>query len=443
MRPDLRPPKPKAEREDGFMRKSPRSICGRNRGGPGLSVQSTIAWGSLFSLILGLALLAGWALPSYGQSLPEAVELATTKAALALQEGRPQEALFLLEPALRQAPRDPQVRFLLAAALTRVGRPKEALQYLQELEREDPLSPGLEAELALARQRLESTETQKQARAPYRVQLRAGFEYDSNVPTLAEDLGLRTRKDKEDVRFVFQGYGDYKLLRGDPWELGAAVSLYSSSHFDLHEYDYHGPTGALYGGYRWGAVYGRVKYQYSYFWLDTDSYLRQHAAGPELWWEQAAWAKLNLAYVYSNNAYFDPKDLDRDSFNHKVGFLQILQLNKDAALRFYYYFDRENAQGKDWDYSGHDFGVVGSLKLPWELKVQGGIGFYRRDFDNRHSIFGEYRNDDRWTFSVELARHIFGPLEAGLSYVYVRNQSSVSFYEYTRSIVGLQVRAAF
>lgn len=370
----------------------------------------------------------------------EEVELATVKAAVALQEGRSEEALEVLQGGLKLSPEDLQLLFLKACALNRLRRPKEALEILEKLRKELPSRPGLEEEVKAAREMIQREEAQK---ARYKVQLRAGFEYDSNVPTLAEGFSSRIGKDREDVRFVFQGYGDYRLCSEDPWEVGLALNLYNSTHFELREYDYHGTTGIAYGGYKSGDFLARMKYQFSYYWLDTDSYWKQHAGGPEMWWLQAPWARLGISYSASKNYYFDPQDLDRDSINHRAGFAQEVQLAPKIWVKFHYLFDRENAEGDDWDWTGHEIGLGGFFELPCKFKVQSGLSFYRRDFDHRHSIFKEHRNDDRWTFSVELSRHLVGPLDAALSYAYVRNQSTISFYEYERNLIGFQIRATF
>lgn len=398
----------------------------------------SLGWRIVLAFAVWITLM--WALDgtSLAELTSEEREILAAKVASLIQEGKAQEGLALADQALAKAPNDPELLFLKAAALNRLGRPDRALGILELLEKREPSRPGLKEEMALSRALMGRAEM-----PGYRIFLQSGFEYDSNVRTQADDYRLPKAKDKEDVRFVFQGYGEYRLLRGDPWELGGALSLYTSSHFDLKEYDYHGPTASLWGGYRWGNILARAKYTYSYFWLDTDSYLRQHAPGVEFLWQQAPWARLNLAYVASKNDYFDPQDLDRDSMNHKVGFSQQVQLLKNLRVRLHYYFDRENAQGDDWDWTGHELGVSGTLGLPWELRVEGGVSYYRRDFDHIHSIFKEHRDDDRWTFKLELSKRILPAMDAVVSYTRVNNQSTVSFYEYRRDIVSLGVRASF
>jgi tetratricopeptide (TPR) repeat protein len=480
-----------------------------------------------------------WALPCHPQEVSQPIETAATKAAVALQEGRAEEAFSLLQPVTKEAPGYIQGRFLMGAALNRLQRYPEALGHLQFVQAKDPRLPGLQEELAVTLHNLgkeqealaaldQALEEQpptgrlhllrgtvllrlerwKEARhsfeeaaklapelrgvcfyragaisynlrdyaaargylgavvkegkdeqavaasrqllarmdkeegtAKYSAALWAGFEYDSNVRIQPDDLVLPIKKDKEDVRFVFQGSGDYKFIQSGPWELGTTLSLYSSSHFDLREYDLHGPLGMVYGGYRWGPLYGRIRYQYSYYWLDTDSYLRQHGTGPEIWWTQAPWAKLNVGYLYTKNAYFDQPG--RDSFNHRAGFAQYFYWKQDAVLRFSYFVDTEHADGGDWDYIGHQLGLTGSVRLPWQMRAQAGVEYYLRDYDNRHTVFGERRDDDRWTFSVELSRRMTDFLDLALGYTRIRNESSISFYEYNRDIVAFQVRAAF
>lgn len=467
-------------------------------------------------------------------------ELARTRAVAALEEGRLEEALSLLEQSLQEAPDSPEALLLMGLVLNRLQRYSEAVEHLQRVRGIRPDMLGLMQELGLSLYRLgrygealealeEAIKRQRpraqvlylyglvlnrldrpeEARSAfeqaaekdpsirsvclyragaisytlrdfsaarnyfqrvieaaedpalvssarrfldrmareegtkrYYVSLSLGLQYDDNVILKPDDVQTETRVgDEGDVRFVLNGYGDYKFILTPTWELGAAISLYSSHHTDLHEFDLLGPKGIVYGGYRWGPLRTRLQYRYAYYWLDKNSYLRQHGAGPEIWWTQAPWAKLHVGYLYTKNDYFDLPG--RDSFNHRAGFAQYFFWKQDAMLRLSYYADSEHATGNDFDYIGHDFAVFGSVKLPWRMLVQGGFDYYVRDYLHRHSVFRETRNDRRLTIGLEITRRITDFLDLSFGYTRVNNGSNIDFFEYVRNILALQLKATF
>jgi hypothetical protein len=219
------------------------------------------------------------------------------------------------------------------------------------------------------------------------------------------------------------------------------VSVYNAQHLDLKEYDLRGPKGSLYGGYRWGPLKARLHYQYAYYWLDTHSYLRQHGVGPNFWWTQAPWAKLQATYLFTKNDYFDLPG--RDGFNHRAGITQYFFCKQRAQIRAYYFFDTDLADGDDFDYRGHEVGIFGAVTLPWMMRARGEVNYYARRYLHCHSIFGEKRKDDRWTLTLDIARGLTRFLELSLAYTRVLNNSNIDVFEYTRNVVTLQLRATF
>jgi tetratricopeptide (TPR) repeat protein len=301
---------------------------------------------------------------------------------------------------------------------------------------------GKDPEMLASAKRLLDRMDQEEGTRRYSINLATGFEYDDNVILKPDSVQAETRiGNKEDVRFVFYGSGDYKWIATPSWEMGTALNLYTSSHFDLHEFDLHVPQGIVYGGYRCGPFHARLQYQYAYYWLDANSYLRQHGPGPTLWWTQAPWAKLQLGYVFTKNDYFDLPG--QDSVNHRGGLAQYFYFGQDAVIRLMWNVDSEMADGNDFDYVGHQFGILGALRLPWQMRAQGSVDYYFRDYAHRHSIFGQKRGDDRWTFSVEIARRMLPFLDLSLTYTHVINDSNIDAFEYTRNVVGLFAKATF
>lgn len=75
------------------------------------------------------------------QSDPRAADTALTQANRLFREGKPDDALKALDVALKDAPRDPQLRFLYGVILNDRGRAGDALEVFRQLTQDFPELP--------------------------------------------------------------------------------------------------------------------------------------------------------------------------------------------------------------------------------------------------------------------------------------------------------------
>ncbi len=75
------------------------------------------------------------------QSDPRRIVTIAEQASRLIREGKPDDALRMLDDALKQAPRDPQLRFLYGVALAETGRKKDAAEVFEQMTQDFPELP--------------------------------------------------------------------------------------------------------------------------------------------------------------------------------------------------------------------------------------------------------------------------------------------------------------
>lgn len=75
------------------------------------------------------------------QSDPRRIATIAEQASRLIREGKPDDALRSLDEALKQAPRDPQLRFLYGVALAETGRKKDAAEVFEQMTQDFPELP--------------------------------------------------------------------------------------------------------------------------------------------------------------------------------------------------------------------------------------------------------------------------------------------------------------
>jgi tetratricopeptide (TPR) repeat protein len=75
------------------------------------------------------------------QSDPRRIVTIAEQASRLIREGKPNDALRTLEDALKQAPRDPQLRFLYGVALAETGRKTDAAEVFEQMTQDFPELP--------------------------------------------------------------------------------------------------------------------------------------------------------------------------------------------------------------------------------------------------------------------------------------------------------------
>ncbi|GMV96511.1 MAG: hypothetical protein AMXMBFR83_08760 [Phycisphaerae bacterium] len=236
---------------------------------------------------------------------------------------------------------------------------QEALRYLsaaQELDR-DPRTGGSHSALIPRLVGEQTREIQNaveflQAAPPrftedFRLEWRSGFSYDTNVILLGKDTSTpREIGRKDDVRFATGLYLNYRLDLGkindelDRWSIGLLGRSSSVWNGDIHTYneqDYGGSAAVMYeamrqreDGERHGPLFVGVQYDYDYFLLGNNGFVRMNRVQP-----RATLYTFNrrlesvLSVRYEDRNYLEELTsnlFDRDGNYFGLGFTQSFKL---------------------------------------------------------------------------------------------------------------------
>jgi len=141
----------------------------------------------------------------------------------------------------------------------------------------------------------------------------------------------------------------------------------------------------------------------------------------------------NVTMIFSRLQYKDffdkptTSDERRDGLNESVGLIHYIRFGGGQhQINFGYYYDHEDAEGKNWRYSGHN-GLAGLLiGLPWGLRATANFEFYARSYPGQNSIYSVHRRDHQTTVSGTLARNITPNLTVKLQHLWSKDDSTVS-----------------
>jgi len=198
----------------------------------------------------------------------------------------------------------------------RVGKAVEKFEYVRDNAETEELKAN-----ALNWLQTAETEKPKKIVKPYSLYLKIGYQYDDNVrlePLDREDMYA----DEDDS--VLEAYfsGAYNFINTKDLKAGAGYSHYQSWHNDLGQYDITGSIPDLYVKYTFDPLTFGLNYTPSFFWVDSESYLKRHQLTPFLMWRAGEDLFAKFSYSFQSNDYSDSKFFqdndDRDGDAHNL-----------------------------------------------------------------------------------------------------------------------------
>ncbi len=346
-------------------------------------------------------------------------------------------------------------RFYASLAMGILGLSEGAIVEVDEALRLQPASP-----LTGPAERIRDSIVKAREREQrLRDEIRLGVTYDDNVtinPRPSTDPtaeALRTRQSRSMGELALARV-DYSWLRTGPWEATASYSFFQTvynndgvSNFNLQDH-----LGSLGGFYR-GAV-KEMPYQlgasYSYDWLSLGSnpFLTRHTAtafGTLV--ENAGNMTTLVGRAQFKNFLQDsttPPQLNRDGRNWMIGPTHVFRFEGDRHLiRVGYQFDYEDAEGRDFSYTGQKFLAGGQYTLPWgETRLRYDYEVHFRKYDNVNTFPLSFsnritRDDTEQVHAFRIEKPLPHNLTASAEYLGDFNHSNLSIYEYTRNTFTL------
>jgi tetratricopeptide (TPR) repeat protein len=339
-------------------------------------------------------------------------------------------------------------QYYTGLTLRALGREAEAIEELTEAVRIEPTSPIVGA----TQQLLTALRAPRIEEKRLRLELTARLQYDSNIASLptrnteALNLGQRASWGK-----LLNLRGDYALVQSERWESTATYGFlqtinYQDHNFDLHDHMFGGnvyyknllPSGEPF--------FIGTQFNYDVLLLGNRKFLERPTGAISFTLVEnpanvsAFFFRLQYKDFFQRQKVRDGGDDDerRDAINKLFGLVHFIRfLGGQHQINFGYHYDNEDAQGRNWRYSGHK-AVAGLLiSLPWDVRAITNFEFHARFYKGTNSIFGERRQDQERTTLVSLAKDVTRNLTVTLEHLWDNTQSTIAFYKSRRQVYSL------
>ena len=277
----------------------------------------------------------------------------------------------------------------------------------------------------------------REAERRFHAEVRVGFLYDSNVAVQPQPSHDPTAESLRHKKTATPGELaalrlEYAWLRTGPWESTVTYSFFQTYNNRLPSFNVqnHLVAGTLSYRAAVGAMPFQVGAQYSwdYLSLGAKDFLQRHTAtlfGTLV--ENQGNLTTVLARFQDKDFFATPGQLadeDRDARNWMVGFTHVFRFAQDKHyVRVGYQFDYENADGRNYAYTGNRFLAGGQYTLPWgSTRLKYDFDLHQRHYLHANSILpvvnpGTREREDteqNHVFRIEqvLAKN-FGPTSIG------------------------------
>ena len=342
---------------------------------------------------------------------------------------------------LAAAQRSPTVKtnsyYYAGVCYFETGRAEKAVEKFEYVR--DHADSGLLRENSLVW--LKRIRTEKKDVRPYSLYLKIGYHYDDNVPLEPLDDDLYTDEDDYVTKVFFSG--KYNFVDTKIYNIGAGYSHYQTWHNDLAEYDLIASMGNVYAKYRLQPFTFGLSYLPSYYWLDSDSYLRRHKIRPEVTWQCHEKLSTRLSYSYYDDERFDQDE--KDGHTNEV----FLDAYYSILGKKGYLFGGIGYEDRDARDANHEYGRLRTklgimLDIPWDLKVTLTGKYYDKQYDNTDTDFLKKREDSEYRGSASISRKVFCDwLSVLAEYNFTKNNSNIDNFDYERNVIGLSLTATF
>lgn len=336
--------------------------------------------------------------------------------------------------------------YQIAIASVQAGRLGEAKDIFKDLSSKDPNADVAES----AREYIDAISKRQKEERP--LKLKAGLEYqfDDNVLLKPEDASVAGDITNESDSVFAASFGaDYDFRLSLPYSLKAGYSLYANRHSSIETHDIQSHSLSVTPGMGVGEGQANLYAGYTYTLVDETKYLQAVTLSPtyalpinERQFAQASvkWqAKDYLKYTAGVGA-----DEDRDSRDYGAGASWFyLLFGGKGFVNARYDFNYEDTDGQNWTYYGNRFGAGVYYRLTERLGLNVSLEEYLQSFTETHTVFGVEREDATLTFYTLLTYPLYDDLDIKAQYLYIRGDSNISIYDYSKNVYGVGVDYRF
>lgn len=329
-------------------------------------------------------------------------------------------------------------------ARQQLGQTKEAVIAYKQLIISDPTSP-----LAAPSQRLfETIELEERLKKKINIELTTKLQYDDNVIVVPTTNVFNLRdKDRKSVIELFYLRGEYVLVRQPSYDISASYGFYQTITNSMRDMDVQDHILSLDLSKRENIktmpFNMRLTYSYDYLLSDYRYLLQRHTIRPVFILQENPTNLSVLQYAFQAKEFREkPLFLEdnRDALNHEVGFIHFLRFNEAKHyIKAGYFYDKEFAEGGNWDYSGNKFVAGIQYTFPKDIRLNVDYEYKQVRYKNTNIYFDEKRRDIERAVNTVFSKNIGKGWSVSLEYLRRRSSSNIELYDYRKNLYSAGV----
>ncbi len=288
----------------------------------------------------------------------------------------------------------------------------------------------------------------EEAARPFKISGGVAWQYDDNVVLRPEDTSFATNiSDKADSREVYTLRGEYDYRFNDMFGMKGLYSLYYSKQNDLGFYDMLSNSFIVQPNIYFPTSLLSFPSGYTHMLVNDKAYLSTpYTSG--IFNFMVGNSNMGQLFVkYQNKDYLwtpSTPDENRDSndLGGGCGWYFFYAKNK-GFVNVRYNLNKEWTKGNNWEYLGNRVTPTVLVPVLDNLKVTVSGDIFVQNFDHTNTIYQTKRNDTTYSVSALVAYKFYKESELQLQYTYVKANSNISVYDYSRNIYSAGVEIKF
>ena len=393
-----------------------------------------------------------------------------------LNEERYGAALAVLRRALKLSPDNPEATYYTGVAYSRLGKYENAEELFLKTLRLDETAVNANLELGrvyyskgqcdkaraylprfisqteneslkvYARDLLKKCKKVVAKEKPFRLNVAAGWQHDSNVILEPSNPPVGTvRGRKEDTRAVTYITAGGTVFRTGPVKLKADYSFYQNLHVHLEEFNlqYYKVAPAFVIDIT-DAIYSTAGYSLEYTLQGNELYSRVHTFQGTVTVKESENLATEAVYEYGDLKYWDTDLYTTNSLRrghqNTAGIKQKFYL-KSLSANIYGLADFKRAKARHWSYDGYRAGAKAVYRIIPPLSINVSGEFNRRKHKAIAPGATRRRIDEMQKYYVRLTYTISQILRVTIMDSFTVNDSNFMDYDYERNIAGIFLKA--
>jgi tetratricopeptide (TPR) repeat protein len=283
----------------------------------------------------------------------------------------------------------------------------------------------------------------------FRFNAYGGFDYDSNVslqPGVA--AGSVPVSGKNDVLWSLSAALEYNVMRPGPFALWAYYGYYQNFHHKLDDFDLFSNTAGVVPSYTWSKSRLWMPFAFNYSVVGYRPYSTSYALSPTYLYLVTPKVGVEVGVNWARRNFWFPTFVDQDERTGNVfgGTFACYYFfkNQEGYLQARFTYERDFADGSNWDNNSFRLGLAALLPIRERWKVRATADLIMQPYDNfwfngNPFAVNPKRNDTIFIGGLEITRIIYKGLEINAHCYYIRDQSNIAIYDYDRVITGVQL----